>query len=36
MLVGLTAITGDPKYKQAAMDAIEYAFENLRSPNALI
>ena len=35
-LDGLTKITGDPKYKQAAMDAIEYAFENLRSPNALI
>ncbi|MHC4807941.1 MAG: hypothetical protein ACYTBX_17010, partial [Planctomycetota bacterium] len=36
MLVGLTAITGDPKYKQAAMDAIKYAFENLRSPNGLL
>jgi len=35
-LDGLTRITGDPKYKQAAMDAIEYAFENLRSPNGLL
>jgi len=34
-LDGLTRITGDPKYKQAAMDAIEYAFENLRGPNGL-
>lgn len=33
---GLTRITGDPKYKQAAMDAIKYAFENLRSPNGLL
>jgi pectate lyase len=35
-LDGLTKVTGDPKYKQAAMDAIEYAFENLRSPNGLL
>jgi pectate lyase len=35
-LDGLTGITGDPKYKQAAMDAIKYAFENLRSPNGLL
>jgi pectate lyase len=35
-LDGLTKITGDPKYKQAAMDAIKYAFENLRSPNGLL
>src|SRR4030042_3764798 len=34
-LDGLTRITGDPQYKQAAMDAIKYAFENLRSPNGL-
>jgi pectate lyase len=33
---GLTKITGDPKYRQAAMDAIRYAFENLRSPNGLL
>jgi len=36
MLVGLSTITGDPKYKQAAMEAIEYAFEHLRSPNGLL
>lgn len=35
-LDGLTTITGDPKYKQAAMDAIKYAFENLKSPNGLL
>jgi pectate lyase len=35
-LDGLTGITGDPKYKQAAMDAIRYVFENLRSPNGLL
>jgi len=35
-LDGLTKITGDPKYRQAAMDAIKYAFENLRSPNGLL
>jgi len=34
-LDGLTRITGDPKYKQAAMEAIKYAFDNLRSPNGL-
>jgi len=33
---GLTRITGNPKYKQAAMEAIEYAFANLRSPNGLL
>jgi pectate lyase len=35
-LDGLTKITGDPKYRQAAMDAIKYAFENLRAPNGLL
>jgi len=35
-LDALTTITGDPKYKQAAMDAIKYAFKNLRSPNGLL
>ncbi|MHC4631174.1 MAG: ankyrin repeat domain-containing protein [Planctomycetota bacterium] len=35
-LDGLTKITGDHKYKQAAMEAIEYAFENLRGPNGLL
>ncbi len=36
VLVALTTITGDPRYKQAAMKAIEYAFENLRSLNGLL
>lgn len=36
VLDGLTTITGDPKYRQAAVEAIEYAFANLRSPNGLI
>ncbi len=35
-LDGLTKITGDPKYRQAAVEAIEYAFDNLRSPNGLL
>ena len=35
-LDGLSTITGDSKYKKAAMDAIKYAFENLRSPNGLL
>ena len=35
-LDGLTKITGDSKYRQAAMDAIKYAFDNLRSPNGLL
>lgn len=35
-LDGLSNITGDPKYKQAAMEAIEYSFANLRSPNGLL
>ncbi|MHC4538151.1 MAG: ankyrin repeat domain-containing protein [Planctomycetota bacterium] len=35
-LDGLTTITGDPKYRQTAMDAIRYAFDNLRSPNGLL
>ncbi|MHC4679107.1 MAG: ankyrin repeat domain-containing protein [Planctomycetota bacterium] len=34
-LDGLTKTTGDPKYKQAAMDAMKYAFANLRSPDGL-
>ena len=36
VLDGLTKVTGDPKYKQAAMEAIEYAFANLQSPNGLL
>ena len=35
ILDSLTAITGDPQYRQAAKEAIKYAFENLRSPNGL-
>ncbi len=35
-LDGLTKITDDPKYRQAAVEAIEYAFANLRSPNGLL
>ena len=33
---GLTRLTGDSKYRQAAVDAITYAFENLRGPNGLL
>ena len=35
VLDGLAKITGNPKYRQAAMEAIEYAFDNLRHPNGL-
>lgn len=35
-LDGLTTITGDSKYKQAAMDAIKYAFEHLQAPSGLL
>ena len=35
-LDGLTAITGEPKYRQAAVEAVAYAFENLRTPNGLL
>lgn len=35
-LDGLTRITGDPKYRQAAIEATEYAFANLRSANGLL
>ena len=35
-LDGLSVITGDSRYKQAAMDATRYVFENLRAPNGLI
>lgn len=34
-LDGLSAITGDAKYLDAAKEATKYAFENLRSPNGL-
>ena len=36
VLDALTTLTGDPKYRQAAMDAIEYAFEHLRTPSGLL
>ena len=35
-LVGLSNITGDPKYRKAAEEAIDYAFENLQSPSGLL
>ncbi|MHC4691674.1 MAG: pectate lyase [Planctomycetota bacterium] len=35
-LVALTNITGDPKYRREAEQAIEFAFENLTSPNGLL
>jgi len=34
-LDGLSNITGDAKYRQAAIDAIKYAFDHLRNPNGL-
>ncbi len=34
-LDGLSTLTGDPKYRDTAMQAIKYAFENLRTPNGL-
>ncbi|MHC4204954.1 MAG: pectate lyase [Planctomycetota bacterium] len=36
VLDGLTNLTKDAKYRQAAVEAIEYAFANLRSPNGLL
>ena len=35
VLDGLTKVTGDPKYKKAAIDTIKYAFDHLRTPNGL-
>ena len=35
-LDGLTLLTGDPKYRRAAVEATRYAFANLRSPNGLL
>jgi len=35
-LDGLTEVTGDPKYRKAATEAIKYAFGNLTSPNGLL
>jgi pectate lyase len=34
-LDGLSEITEDPKYREAAMDAIRYAFDQLRTPSGL-
>jgi len=34
-LDGLSSLTGDPKYRDAAKQAIQYAFENLTAPNGL-
>ncbi|MFB0524750.1 MAG: ankyrin repeat domain-containing protein, partial [Phycisphaerae bacterium] len=35
-LDGLSSITGDAKYQQAAMDAIRYMFDHVRTPNGLL
>ncbi len=35
-LDGLSKITGDPKYKQAAIEAIKYELSNLQTPNGLL
>ena len=35
-LEGLTTLTGDPKYKQAAMEAIEHVFDHLQTSNGLL
>jgi pectate lyase len=35
-LDGLSEITGDPQYRQGAMQAIKYVLKNLRAPNGLI
>ena len=35
-LDGLTKLTGEPKYREAATAAIRYAFDNLCSPNGLL
>ncbi len=36
VLAVLTDLTGDPKYRQAAVDATRYAFEHLRHENGLL
>ncbi len=36
MLDGLSAVTGDPRYRKAAKDATSYALKNLQSPNGLL
>jgi len=35
-LVGLSAVTGDPKYRQAAADAVRYAFGHLQDRGGLL
>ncbi|MCK4782622.1 MAG: ankyrin repeat domain-containing protein, partial [Desulfobacteraceae bacterium] len=35
-LDGLSEITGDAKYREAAMKAIRYAFDHLQAPNGLL
>jgi pectate lyase len=36
VLDGLTLLTNDPKYRREAVEATQYAFANLRSPNGLL
>ena len=36
VLVVLSDLTGDPRYKQAAVDATRYAFDHLRHENGLL
>ncbi len=36
VLDGLSSATGDPKYRNAAIAATKYAFENLRDPSGLL
>ena len=36
LLDGLTALTGEPKYRQAAEDAARYALKHLRAPSGLL
>ena len=35
-LVGLSRLTGDKQYRQAAVDAMRYGFENFRAENGLL
>lgn len=35
-LVALSTLTGDPKYKQAAVDSLQYAFGHLRHPSGMM
>ena len=35
-LVGLSNLTGQDKYRQAAVEALRYTFDHLRAPNGLI